>query len=1316
MAPSETYCPLDADSSQLAVISAAADGKTFVVEGPPGTGKSQTITNLITHCLSHGKSVLFVSEKMAALEVVHGRLEKVGMGPFSLELHSNKARKRQVIVDLGKALQQGRQDQVPDTWDATANEVATTRGKLNRYVNCAHRKYAPKVSYFQALSRLIALRDVPRVTLNFGDGPNAVSAERLAALREAVAELRVKAEPLSDVTRHAFRHSNLDNWTPSLDSQLQKELEALERAATQMQGSTKEVLGLLAVEARSAGHLELAYLHDVIDKLRTAPCVSSTLLEASDWKEVETQVESWVGAERNERSLARKVETSYEPSLLSIDVSAYYAKVSRWANAFFLFAFFALFFVRRSLKRLAKGALPANRQLAEDLGNAQALVEQRKSLESLTAGAHGFLGPMDDDDEQRWAAAAAKLAWGAEFRSAIDRLLSLAPYSADRAAYRRRLNVLAASTDGQNPPATQHKALFDTFCERFDLLEKKRDAVMRLLCLPSDVWQRAFDADHLTQLTAQVNVWQTDLRSLRDWSFYVGARESLNALGLESLAQGHFEGRIAVSDLGAAFERAFHSWFVEAVAKQEPSLANFHSGDHERIMARFREADSELASLARTLAHAQLAQNIPPANDSAPASSEIGLLMRELKKKRRHRPLRQLFSQMPELRRRLKPCMLMSPLSVAQYLDPAHPPFDLVVFDEASQIPVHEAIGAVARGKQLVVVGDSKQLPPTSFFQRESAEDELTVIDDDAVEELESILDECIAARLPRHMLGWHYRSRHEHLIAFSNYHYYENGLHTFPSSRAEHPRLGVHWRFIKDGYYDKGKSRTNRAEADAVVAEVVRRLKDENEQRRSIGVVTFSSAQQKLIEDLLDAARSQHQEIEAFFGKGVAEPVFIKNLENVQGDERDVMLFSVCYGPDASGKVSMNFGPLNREGGERRLNVAITRAREQMIVFTCMRKDHIDLRRTRAVGAAHLRVFLDYAERGPRAIAEATTVAHDADVDSPFEQDVHRALVERGWQVQPQVGCSGYRIDLGVTDPEMPGSFLLGVECDGAHYHSAKTARDRDRLRQQVLEGLGWRLHRIWSTDWWLDSKRELEKVERALAEAREQKKVIEASVNNANAVCQMPEAETSSEAEQEDTHSNQLVKEPEPQPVGMPYQAVVVGLSGDSEDFYEPRRNAQITQQMLKVIQTEAPIHQKVLARRIAGAFGLQRITRRVLKRLSDLLATNDKVVRTKGDFYWRADQKTGQFAAIRVPSDGEDTSRAIDEIPPEELANAAEVVLGRMLALDRKDLVRETARVFGISRLGQKVSARIDEAVTLLEAEGRCRVKDDRVLVED
>jgi superfamily I DNA and/or RNA helicase len=452
--------------------------------------------------------------------------------------------------------------------------------------------------------------------------------------------------------------------------------------------------------------------------------------------------------------------------------------------------------------------------------------------------------------------------------------------------------------------------------------------------------------------------------------------------------------------------------------------------------------------------------------------------MHECGKKMRQKPVRQMLAETPTLMPSIKPCFLMSPLSVAQYL-PVDAAFDLVVFDEASQIPTWDAVGVIARGKQLIVVGDPKQMPPTSFFQKGADEEA-------EVEDLESILDECLHAGLMSCFLGWHYRSRHESLIAFSNHRYYEGGLHIFPAA-ALSDRLGVSFVHVPDGVYEASGSRTNRREAEKVADIVMRWMAAPECEGKSIGVVTFSEAQRDLVEDLVDERRAANPDLEARFAEQGDEPFFVKNLENVQGDERDAIVFSVGYAPDANGKFNMVFGPLSNQGGERRLNVAITRAKEKIVVVSSIHGRQIDTDRVSRQGPADLRAFLEYAEKGYRIVLPQSDAENDR-----FAEEVSATLERAGAKVSRDVGCGGNRVDVAVRDPDDDAKYVMGVMCDGKGYAGERTARDRDSLRDSVMSSLGWNIVHAWVVDWAYDrarsEKKLLEEFEKA-TKRKEQK-----------------------------------------------------------------------------------------------------------------------------------------------------------------------------------------------------------------------------------
>ena len=561
-------------------------------------------------------------------------------------------------------------------------------------------------------------------------------------------------------------------------------------------------------------------------------------------------------------------------------------------------------------------------------------------------------------------------------------------------------------------------------------------------------------------------------RELRDWCAWRRRRAEAIDADLLPVVEAVEQGRLPPEEIERTFEAAYCTWWSSAIIGEDEVLRTFSTPEHEANIGKFREADERYQETTARYVAARLAGKLPK-QDDVRRSSHWGVIRYELGKQRRHKPVRRLLEEAPDAMTGLAPCFMMSPLSVAQYLPPERALFEVVIFDEASQITVWDAIGSIARGRQAIVAGDPRQMPPTNFFARSDDDDP---DGDVAVEgDLESILDEVCAAGIPEQTLNLHYRSRKESLIAFSNARYYESRLTTFPAPDTASRGVSL---VRPEGFYARGGARHNEGEAKAIVAEVVRRLThpDPEIRQRSIGVVTFNSEQQTLIEDLLDKERRDQPEIEpAFSDEHTIEPVFVKNLETVQGDERDVILFSVTYGPDKGGRVTMNFGPLNREGGERRLNVALTRARREMIVFSVLHPDQMDLSRTRAQAVADLKHFLVYADRGPSALASAVS-RPVGDFESPFEAAVTRELRMKGWKVEPQVGVSAYRVDLGIVHPDAPGRYLAGVECDGAMYHGSSVARERDKIRRQVLEGLGWKLFRIWSTDWWTNRARALD------------------------------------------------------------------------------------------------------------------------------------------------------------------------------------------------------------------------------------------------
>ena len=577
---------------------------------------------------------------------------------------------------------------------------------------------------------------------------------------------------------------------------------------------------------------------------------------------------------------------------------------------------------------------------------------------------------------------------------------------------------------------------------------------------------------------------------LDSWSHFSGLLSELAKRQALPFVDGAIRHNIGTKHLAQAFQKQFYAQWIDAILSGSPALAAFHRVSQDRAVCVFSEKDKKHFEINKSKIRAILSAN-RPSTDLVASGSALAVLLREGAKKRKQKSIRTLFLETGELVQRLKPCFLMSPLSVSTFLAPDSMHFDVVIFDEASQIFPQDAIGAIYRAGQLIVVGDSRQMPPSNFFNASAvaeADD-----GDEAVTDFESILDVCQAS-MKQVRLRWHYRSRCEQLIAFSNKNFYDGRLVTFPSPRADTPGQGVDY-YHTDGIFDR-KTHTNRKEAEFVVGLIFRNI--EKYPERSLGVVAFSVAQQELIEKLLTKQRQRMPEKEYFFNNE-KEPFFVKNLETVQGDERDTIIFSVAYGRDAQGRLLHNFGPLNRQGGERRLNVAITRAKYNVQVVCAMHSTDIDLKRTSSDGVRLLREYLDFAENGtlgPVCAAKAHTFETE---DTSLEQEVCDFLRARGFAVDQKIGCSGMPIDLGVRrsgmmsparmplDMEALGmtEYVLAIECDGENYRALKNARDRDRLRRENLERMGWSFYRIWSTDWFRSKMAEQERLLEAVSEA---------------------------------------------------------------------------------------------------------------------------------------------------------------------------------------------------------------------------------------
>lgn len=1301
--PGALFAPLPADSSQLAAVVASAGGHSFVLDGPPGTGKSQTIANMIAHNLALGRRVLFVAEKMAALDVVKRRLEDRGIGQFCLELHSIKSSKMHVLQQLDRAWT-SRETLTEADWNTQSGKVRSLRDSLNEVVRALHQRRSNGWSIHKAIGRVV--KDVtpmtPRLSWPEGTEHDDAQMEQLREISRRLDLNRAAAGGISARLTLVERTEWSNAWQDAVVGAARQVLDALhacDKACTQVIQKTGMSLGGSTPVA--AKLLEFARLLPDAHGANLRFAFSPTLTA------IQAAAQQALSLLKEYKALESRLSQTYAPEAVRrINVDAL---GSDWAEASRKFWFLATLAKKKVAKALAG---TAGMHVPPAVGADLPLLNAMKGLVAKIDALGRDLG-----DVPGWSALSTdvtRLTFATRLAENLRAsLIPLASSPEQLVKLRHETQKLVIDGNdllGPDSPiadaigqlALRYKALFNA-TEQFGKATGTGINLTR----------------QTPELFANAQTVVENEKALHSWCSWRRVRQEAVTCGLQPLVEAVEQGTLPNGSVSDAFETAYARWFASKAIDAEPLLRHFVPAEHQSDIDAYAAAVDRLGELTSAYIRAKLSGNIPDKNGVTKRSG-FGILKHELQKQRRHKPVRQLAQEMGQDFTVLAPCMLMSPLSIAQYLPADHELFDLVIFDEASQIAPWDAVGSIARGKQVVIAGDARQMPPTSFFNRGAGAGE-----DDTDEDLESILEECIGAGVPQHSLTWHYRSRHESLITFSNYRYYGGNLITFPA--ADTRPSAVSWHKV-DGVYAQGKGgRRNQIEAKAIVAEVVRRLKEPEfiAAGQSIGIITLNAEQQQLVDDLLDQARRDHREIEPFFKDDLAEPVVVKNLETMQGDERDLIILGIGFGPTEPGAnvMSMNFGPLNREGGWRRLNVAVTRARREMMVFTSFDSSMIDLNRTSAKAVHDLRHFIEFAHQGPKAITAAVR-GSVGDHDSPFEQYVAEGLRAKGWETHPQIGVSRFRIDLGVVHPDRPGDYLVGVECDGATYHSAATARDRDKVRSEILRGLGWQLVRVWSTEWWVDRDGALDRLHKAISIELENQRDRAAELQRtreieAAAAAKAMEAEGAAIAERdteldqdaEDSPLQDQVmlereggKDREParlvarRPSSGGAEAIKRGYrmadlssleaSLQPGSFHDPSYDSTLQKCIREVLEQEAPILDKILVDRVARAHGFKRSGRLISERVLELAERHfhfqPDPEPERAHFVWLAADDPERCNTYRVPEREEDV-RSIEELAPQEIFAASR-------SIQTADAVVEIARTFGIRRISASARGRI------------------------
>lgn len=1263
--PAEAPYVVDADSSQLAALLEVSRGRNMVIQGPPGTGKSQTITNIIAEAVAQGKRVLFVAEKMAALEVVKRRLDAVGLGAACLELHSQKSSKRAVLDELNRTLQLG-QPQMPDS-RTDLQLLVRHRDQLNAYSEAVNTPIGVSTTTpFQCYGYLLTLSktfDGVQAPMFHFAPMTSWSSEDYHNHRRDVAELQTLIERIGVPADHLFWGADPPNVTPiSRRTFLQVCRDGL-IAIGELQAAADNLtthLGVPAALDRAAAEPLCA----LASRVAEAPDLAGVNVEDGAWHKQAGDIKAAVASAQRLAEIYSRYDDLLIPEAWDHPMRTIKAIYEQYGDKWWRYLKTDFRNVKKELTSLFREKPP--RSIYEQVAVIDA-IEESQNLTRIVQPLKPLLGDLYGDvwrgPESEWPYLLAVAAWLQDLHRDIheervpSEILTYIATGPDAEALRRYAGPLQEAL-------SDHTAKLAAALSEVNLDEAVRFGQ------PSTFAGLPF-ADQIAFLQA----WIDGVDRLQEMVVYHHHANRLTAANLKELVEIASTWPGAGTLLVALYDRTWYEGLLTAAIDQRPALAMFDRETHMQTVEEFRQFD-RLHFRYHQIRLAKLHWDGLPGG--AANDGQMGILHREFAKKRRHYPIRKLMRSAGNAIQALKPVFMMSPLSIAMYLPPGSVDFDLVVFDEASQVRPADAIGAMLRGKQVVVTGDNKQLPPTNFFAHIAESDEEV---ENIAADVESVLGLLSAQGAPQKMLNWHYRSRHDSLIAVSNYEFYDNHLVVFPSPDNSGADTGLVFHHLPQAYYDRGKSRTNRQEALHIAQAVMDHARTRPE--RSLGVAAFSISQMNAIQNQVERLRRQDPSCEPFFNAHPYEPFFVKNLENVQGDERDVIFISVGYGRSADGRLTMSFGPLNREGGERRLNVLITRARYRCEVFSNLTADDIDLGRTQAKGVIALKRFLKYA--ASRDLDVPVVSGHGA--DSPFEEHVAAVLRDRGYIVEHQVGSAGFFIDLAVKDEAHPGRYLIGIECDGATYHSARSARDRDRLRQEVLEGLGWRIHRIWSTDWFYRREREIEKLLAAVEEARSFQVEEDALAGPSMPEPDDPPAPAVTEIPRAEVKAQDVTFQAEP------YRIAKVRVRYDYPLHKAPPRT--VATWVTKVVQVESPIHLDELTRRIVEASAASRTGRRIREAILNGVRHAERVgkVRRRDGFVWLAGMTD---APVRDRSNLPTKYRKYELVAPKEVTAAVLKVVDASMGIQPEDVPSAVCSMLGFGRTSADMDVSVRDVV--------------------
>jgi len=1265
---------MEADASQTRVIAAAREGQNMVVQGPPGTGKSQTIANIIAVAVRDNQKVLFVAEKRAALDVVYDRLESCGLGPLCLEMHSTKAQKKTVYDELGKTLNLG-----PPRIDDRSeyDRLRAVRDELNELSDQIHAvdevNGETPYNIMGKLSKLMADRDLPRPDYHVKEIAT-WSREKADNVREDIQKLVDLMKEYGPEGTHDWRGANR-KITPMERDRLNDQVKKLQDRLNGLKTCLDQACKALSIS--DEGGLAFAEkIHRLIESMGSRPRGVDSLMRVEGVVEYSGKLRKLLESIQQEQAVRARLEESVLQNAFSRDWSIEHREIAKHKSSLFRWFRGSYLAAIKQVKAVAKNPKQSNSDRLKVLNMLISHRAQMQEIGEQRALGETVVGPL-------WRG------WKTDVSEVIDSIQWIDEQI-------RMLGSPGALTKQVNqwPEDVDPVEMGKQLCECIREFEAVWNEVVSTCDL--DV-QRAFDEKSihsvpLCTITHRMSRWAKNPDGQDTWIQLHDVANKVSTSGLDEIRDRLASGQLAPEYACDTYDYIRTEAVYTRFNKMNPDLGKINGRDRTVLVEQFRDLDAAPLKLSSQEVMAMHYESIPEGT-----RGEMGLLRGEVQKKTRHMPLRRLLKEVGDAVQAIKPVFLMSPLSVAQYLDPDGLKFDLVLIDEASQVRPADAIGSIMRAKRAIVVGDQKQLPPTSFFEKlvsieeESEGQALEDVIAEQVKDMESILSLCDARGMPGCMLKWHYRSQHESLIAVSNQEFYNNKLVCPPSPAITNTKLGLTFQYV-DGIYRRGRGKSdNLDEAKTVMNAVLEHVR--TRPGESLGIVAMSQSQQTTIQNEAEKMRAEYPELNSFCSESKENPFFIKNLETVQGDERDVIFISVGYGKTEDGRLSQNFGPVSNEGGERRLNVLFTRAKKRCRVFASIRHTDIQHEKARHRGPYMLKTFLKYAETGEMDVPILT----GRPPDSPFEEAVGDAIRGYGYDIDYQVGSDGFLIDLAVRDPENEGGYILAIECDGARYHSSYWARERDRMRQTLLEAKGWVFHRIWSTDWFNNPEDETLRAINAIRQAGTKTSKNRSPIQRPFPIARGEPSTISREAVE-------FYKEFNPEN-GDTYAS---GTYGDIHRAGEDEVAGLITE----IVEIEGPIHQDIIVRKTRIMWGHEQAGQRVKEVIFGAIDTAEKqgkVIRCDLDQNFLKTPSTKVCVRNRSRLN-ESQLRKPEMISPQEYRKAILRAVKRCLAISQEDCAVDAARMFGFKSTSTTFKKQAIEQIPPLIRDGYLTVRTD------